>query len=200
MIRVGTTPMKLLTSLTFFALTLVTAAPMSAQGRTLTQIVAASGGQFDENRRDYDILLRAVQAVPGIADALNDCEDSLTLFAPNDLAFVRLAADFGYQGRDEEGAFNAILAALTRIGNGNPIPVLRTVLLYHVAPRDLNPFQVLFAREIETLQGGVIRPFLFVLRDNDPDLRDPLLTWPIDVRACNGRLHSIDRVLIPVNL
>jgi uncharacterized surface protein with fasciclin (FAS1) repeats len=192
--------MKLFTLLTFLALTLVAATPVEAQGRTLTQIVAASGGQFDGNRLDHDILLRAVQAVPGIAEALNDCEDSLTLFAPNDLAFVRLARDFGYQGWDEEGSFNAILAALTRIGNGNPIPVLRTVLLYHVAPRELNPFQVIFAREITTLQGGVIRPFFLILRDNDPDLRDPLLTWPIDVRACNGRLHAIDRVLIPVNL
>ncbi len=192
--------MKLLTSLSLLSLAFGLSSPVAAQTRTLTEIVAASGGQFDRNSRDYDMLLRAVQAVPGIADALNNCEDSLTLFAPNDLAFTRLANDLGYAGSDEEGAFNAIVAALTRIGNGDPIPVLRTVLLYHVAPRDLNPFEVLFAREIPTLQGGVIRPFFFVLRDNDPDLRDPFLTWPINVRACNGRLHSIDRVLLPVNL
>lgn len=187
-------------SLSLVALGLLFPATATAQRLTLTQIVAASGGQFDNDSRDYDMLLNAVQAVPGIADALNNCEDSLTLFAPNDLAFVRLARDLGYAGTDEEGAFGAIVAALTRIGNGDPIPVLRTVLLYHVAPSDLNPLQVLFAREIPTLQGGVIRPFFFVLRDNDPDFRDPFLTWPINVRACNGRLHSIDRVLIPVNL
>ena len=192
--------MKLLTSLSLLTLTFGLGVPAAGQSRTLTQIVAASGGGFDSNSRDYDILLRAVQAVPGIADALNNCEDSLTLFAPNDLAFTRLARDLGYAGNDEEGSFNAIVAALTRIGNGDPIPVLRTVLLYHVAPRALNPFQVLFAREIPTLQGGVIRPFYFVLRDNDPDLRDPFLTWPIGVRACNGHLHSIDRVLLPVDL
>ena len=192
--------MKLIPSLSLLALAFGLGTPATAQSRTLTQIVAASGGQFDRNLRDYDMLLRAVQTVPGIAEALNNCDDSLTLFAPNDLAFIRLARDFGYEGFDEEGAFNAIVAALTRIGNGDPIPVLRTVLLYHVAPRDLNPFQVIFAREIATLQGGVIRPFFLTLRDNDPDLRDPFLTWPINVRACNGRLHSIDRVLIPVNL
>lgn len=192
--------MKLFAPLSLLTLTFALSIPVSAQSRTLTEIVAASGGEFDRNGRDYDILLRAVQAVPGIAAALNNCEDSLTLFAPNDLAFVRLARDLGYDGNDEEGSFNAIVAALTRIGNGDPIPVLRTVLLYHVAPRDLSPFQVLFAREIVTLQGGVIRPFFFVLRDNDPDFRDPFLTWPINVRACNGRLHSIDRVLLPVNL
>ncbi|MEZ5963031.1 MAG: fasciclin domain-containing protein [Planctomycetota bacterium] len=191
--------MKLFT-LSLGALSLALATPAGAQRQTLTQIVAASGGQFDRDWRDYDMLLNAVQAVPGIAEALNNCGDSLTLFAPNDLAFIRLARDLGYRGWDEEGAFNAIVAALTRIGNGDPIPVLRTVLLYHVAPRDLNPLQVLFAREIPTLQGGSIRPFLFILRDNDPDLRDPWLTWPINVLACNGRLHSIDRVLIPVNL
>lgn len=181
-------------------LVLALAAPADAQSRSLTQIVAASGGQFDSNPRDYDMLLRAVQAVPGIAEALGSCEDSLTLFAPNDLGFIRLARDLGYAGWDEAGAFAAIVDALTRIGRGDPIPVLRTVLLYHVAPRELGPLQVLFAREIVTLQGGTIRPFLFTLRDNDPDLADPRLTWPIDVRACNGRLHAIDRVLIPLNL
>lgn len=176
------------------------AATGTAQAPTLKAIVAASGGAFDNNSRDYDMLLNAVLAVPGIAEALDNCGDELTLFAPNDAGFIRLAQDLGYQGRDEEGAFNAIVVALTRIGNGDPIPVLRTVLLYHVAPRELGPLQVLFSRQIETLQGGVIRPFFFILRDNDPDLRDPLLTWPIDVRACNGRLHSINRVLIPVDL
>jgi uncharacterized surface protein with fasciclin (FAS1) repeats len=146
------------------------------------------------------MLLRAVQTVPGIAEALDNCEDNLTLLAPNDLAFIRLDRDFGYAGYDEEGAFAAIVDALSRIGDGNPIPVLRNVLLYHVAPRELTPLQVLLSRQIATLQGGRIRPFFFVLRDQEPDLADPFLTWPIDVRACNGRLHTIDRVLIPTDL
>lgn len=192
--------MKILSTVSFLSLALSLATPAAAQPQTLTQLVAASGGQFDDDRRDHDILLNAVLAVPGIADALNRCEDSLTLFAPNDLAFVRLARDLGFRGHDEAGAYAAIVDALRVIGNGDPIPVLRTVLLYHVAPRELGPLQVLFAREIVTLQGGSIRPLLFILRDNDPDFRNPLLTWPIDVRACNGRLHAIDRVLLPVDL
>lgn len=193
--------MMFLPSLLVTLFTAVGSPSLSDHGeRTLTAIVAASGGEFDDNGRDYDMLLQAVLAVPGIAEALDNCDDSLTLFAPNDRAFIRLAQDLGYKGNDEAGAFGAIVAALTQLGNGDFVPVLRAVLTYHVAPRELGPLQVLFSRRIETLQGGDIRPFFFILRDNDPDLRDPRLTFPIDVRACNGRLHSIDRVLIPSDI
>jgi len=168
-------------------------------GSTLTEIVAASGGEFDRNPFDYDLLLNAVIAAD-LADALNDESIDVTLFAPNDWGFIRLARDLGYGGWKEDEAFAFIVDALTTLGGGNPIPLLTDILLYHVATESLSPLQVIFAGEIETLQGGVIRPQFLRLRDNEPDLRDPYVFLPLNVKASNGRLHTITRVLIPIDI
>lgn len=191
------------------ALALSAAAPSVASDRnetlnsgkaTLAQLVAASGGDFDNRWFDYDLLLNAVQAA-GLVDALNDPTVDWTLFAPNDLAFIRLARDLGYDGIDEAGSFNYIVDALTQLGGGDPIPVLTDVLLYHVAPTSLSPVEVIFSSSIDTLlDGATIRPLLLTLRDNEPDLADPQLRFPINKKASNGVLHTINRVLIPVDL
>ena len=57
---------------------------------TFTDIVAASGA-FDTNGADFDLLLKAVQTT-GLAGALADPTADLTVFAPNDAAFLKLAA------------------------------------------------------------------------------------------------------------
>jgi uncharacterized surface protein with fasciclin (FAS1) repeats len=175
----------------------------TARADTIADIVVGSGGEFDNNRFDYDILLNAVIAAD-LVDPLADPDADLTLFAPNDFAFVRLARDFGYEGWDEAGAWDAIVAALTDLGNGDPIPVLTDVLLYHVAPESITAFDFflysIFGIPIETLQGGTFQPFFFRLIDNEPDLRDARLFFPLNVRADNGYVHTITRLLIPVDL
>lgn len=176
-----------------------TAVPASAQLPTITDIVSASGGEFDRNPFDYDVLLNAVIAAD-LADALADESVDLTVFAPNDRAFFRLARDLGYRGRTEQGTWEFLVDKLTDLGGGDPIPVLTDVLLYHVAPVALSPLQVVFSPTIPTLQGATIRPFLFQLRDNDPELRNPFLFFPLDVRASNGVIHTITRVLLPIDL
>ena len=57
---------------------------------TFTDIVAASGA-FDTNGADFDLLLKAVQTT-GLAGALANPTADLTVFAPNDAAFLKLAA------------------------------------------------------------------------------------------------------------
>ena len=167
---------------------------------TLAGLVAKSGGDFDQRLFDYDILLNAVQAA-GLVDALDDPTIDVTLFAPNDLAFIRLARDLGYSGYDESGTWTFLVDALTQLGGGDPIPVLTDILLYHVAPTSLSPLQVIFAGSIPTLlPGATIEPFFLTLRDNEPDLADPVLRFPLNVKATNGVLHTINRVLIPVDL
>ena len=186
------------------AICLVAVPSASADGGTITDIVAKSGGEFDNKKRDYDILLNAVVAAD-LADALADPDAELTVFAPNDGAFYRLARDLGYKGGyDETAVFDFIVAALTDLGGGDPIPVLTDILLYHVVAGDVRPidliFSTIFASPIETLLGETFQPFFFWLIDNEPDLRNPNVTFPLNIMATNGRIHTINRVLIPVDL
>jgi len=122
-------------------------------GQTITQIVAASGGEFDRNSRDYDILLNAVLTA-NLGDALADPAANLTVLAPNDAAFIALARDLGYEGADEAGAFDAIVSALTTLGEGDPIPVLTNILLYHVMPGANDIRSLITSGSLETLLEG----------------------------------------------
>ena len=176
----------------------------TADGGTITDIVLKSGGEFDNNKRDFDILLNAVVAAD-LADALANPDAELTVFAPSDVAFYRLARDLGYEGRyDETAVWEFIVGALTDLGGGDPIPVLTDILLYHVVDADVRPidliFSTFFQSPIETLLGASFQPFFLRLIDNEPDLRDPRVAFPFNIRASNGRIHSISRVLIPVDL
>lgn len=178
----------------------------AAQAQTITEIVAASGDGFDTNGSDYDILLEAV-VTANLAGALGDPDASLTVFAPNDRAFIRLAKSLGFDGanNDEQGAWDFLVVALAGLGDGvDPVPVLTEVLLYHVAPGEIGPIQIIilsfFNQTIPTLQGNTIRPRFFRLKDADPDLPDPRLRFPLNIIADNGRIHTINRVLLPIDI
>lgn len=167
--------------------------------KSITEIVAKSGGEFDRNRYDYDILLNAV-ITADLAETLATPGLNVTVWAPNDAAFIRTARDLGFTGWSEQGAWEFLVGALTGLGNGDPIPVLTAILTYHVTPEARGVLSVLKTKEFPTLQGGTIVRKGFTLVDADPDLKDPRLTWPLQVRATNGIIHTIDRVLIPINI
>jgi uncharacterized surface protein with fasciclin (FAS1) repeats len=173
--------------------------PKPAPTATITDIVLRSGGEFDRNRADYDILLNAV-VTAGLAETLATPGLNVTVWAPNDRAFIRTARDLGFTGWSEKGAWEFLVAALTDLGDGDPIPVLTAILTYHVTPDARGVFSVLTTKTFPTLQGGTITRHGFTLQDADPDLKDPRLTLPLQLRASNGIIHTIDRVLIPINI
>ena len=168
---------------------------------TITDIVVASGGEFDHDREDFDILLNAVLTAE-LEGVLADREADFTVFAPNDRAFIRLARDFGFQGRGESAAFGAIVNALTELGDGDPIPVLRNVLLYHVLPESKSLHEVRDGGVIQTaLDGATLVPGRNRLLDDEPDFRNPgFVKAATDIPAANGVVHVINRVLIPLDI
>jgi uncharacterized surface protein with fasciclin (FAS1) repeats len=155
-------------------------------------VKASSTGGPDRNPYDYDLLIAAVTAT-GLAPTLDDESQRFTVFAPNDRAFKRLVADLtGSYPASEQAALDAILATFTA-------DQVRNVLLYHVvAGKKLGPLQVLFTGRLTMANGGAVKPRGIRLVDETPSLRDPrLVLWAIDIRATNGVIHTIDRVLVP---
>lgn len=180
------------------------AAELAQQRPTITDIIERSGGQFDQNRNDYDILLTALRAT-GLTGALDGPTSRLTLLAPNDAAFLATAHDLGFRGTSESAAWQFLVTTLTTLGGGDPIPTLTNILLYHVAP-ELLTTRSIFGREARNetiptlLKGAVITPRNGRLADNDPDFVNPELIAPRDVLASNGFIQTINRVLLPINI
>lgn len=159
-------------------------------GPTIVDIaVDASGGvgAFDTNGADYDILVGAVVAL-GLDGALADPTADLTVFAPNDEAFMRLVTDLtGERPASEEEAL-AIVAG---------VPGVTEIVLYHVVPGAADFKTAVKAKSLTTLLGGTIGVQGVNLRDGSP-LKDPkIIVKASNIQASNGIIHTIDRVLLP---
>ena len=162
-------------------------------------IVEIAGGSDD-----FNILVQALTTA-NLVDTIQNSND-ITVFAPTDAAFTTLAVDLGFTGdqTDETAVFNFIAGALAGLDpNGDPIPLLTTILTYHVSGSVLDSTAVTNAATIPTLAGeGVeITPNVPVLEDLEPDIINPSLVLDaIDIAADNGILHTIDRVLLPLDI
>ncbi len=157
-------------------------------------VLDVSGAEgFDDNSRDYDLLREALIAA-NLAGAVATTDD-ITVFAPTDHAFIKLAEDLGFPGGTEEEAFNFIATNV-------PGELLTEILLYHVAPDARSVFRLRFAGDIPTLAGDdkTVDVFFNRVRDQDPDDRDARIRRPRNLRADNGIIHTVDRVLRPSNI
>jgi uncharacterized surface protein with fasciclin (FAS1) repeats len=183
---------------------------------TIAEIVSQSGGQYDTNPQDFDILLNALKQT-GLADALADKKANLTVFAPTDAAFLKLSRFFGYNGNDEAAVLDTISKEFAKanqldVANGGSDPNtfnLRNVLLYHVSsgaktvdalqklPGDKSMSTLLNygdkpinANRISYINGNLI--------DAAPNLIAPKVQQNLkDIPASNGVIQGIDRVLFP---
>lgn len=158
----------------------------------------APGAGFDHNRFDYDILREALVAT-GLVEAVAAADD-ITVFAPRDSAFIRLARDLGYDGRDEAGVF-AFIAEATGFQSAEEPGLLADVLLYHVAPEGQSLRQLRRAGQITTLlEGATLDVRRYRVIDADTDDRDARFRWPSNVETGNGVVHTVNRVLRPIDL
>jgi uncharacterized surface protein with fasciclin (FAS1) repeats len=119
------------------------ASPQSASTANLSiaEIVAQSGGEYDDNNQDFDILLNALEE-NDLVDYLDRANANLTVFAPTDGAFLEFSRFFGYGGDDESAVLETInreIAALNALdvanGGSNPYSfTLIDILAYHLLP------------------------------------------------------------------
>jgi len=130
----------------------------------------------------------------GLETALGDPTASLTVFAPNDQAFLTLVTDLtGTAPASEAEALSTITTALTGAQITN-------VLLYHVTAGNLDKVDLNRAKSLEMANGGIVMPRGVNLRDEGA-LTDPrVVRSASDIQASNGVIHTINRVLIPGNL
>lgn len=181
-----------LASLAAAALVAGTVSPAVADshGPTIVDIaVSASGGinAFDNNGADYDILVGAVVEL-GLVGALDAADADLTVFAPNDEAFMRLVTDL--TGERPASELDALLAVAGQ-------PNVLEIVLYHVVPGAADFTTAVKAKSLTTLLGGTIGVQGVNLRDGGA-LKDPkIIVRASNIVASNGIIHTIDRVLLP---
>ncbi len=134
-----------------------------------------------EGNENFSILKAAIETA-GLESALLNPDAELTVFAPTNAAFADLLAELG-------------ITAADLLGN----PDLSTILLYHVLSGEVFSTDLSDGLSVNMLAGGSITFDL----SGAPAIIDgagrtvPLNTRFLDIRATNGVVHVIDRVLLP---
>jgi uncharacterized surface protein with fasciclin (FAS1) repeats len=124
----------------------------------------------------FDTLVSLVKQA-GLAKTLSGGDD-FTVFAPTDAAFDKVPAK--------------TLKAL-----GNDKAALKQVLTYHVVAGKVPAKKVVKLSSAETVEGSKVR---IKVRDGSVYLNGKTKVVKTDVRASNGIIHVINKVLIPKDL
>ncbi len=187
-----------LTAGAVFGATLTPAGAQDEPGIVDTVIAVSGAEGVDDNPRDYDILREALVAT-GLVDAVAAADD-ITVFAPMDVAFVRLAQDLGYEGDDEAGTL-AFLIEATGFESAENAGLLDDVLLYHVAPGARSLSELRSAGDIPTLLDGATVDVRFkTVIDGDRDDQNARVLQPRNLEVANGTIQTVNRVLRPIDI
>jgi uncharacterized surface protein with fasciclin (FAS1) repeats len=203
------------------------ATPAGAIGGPGTDTIAEalaerSGGvdNLDTNPFDYDLLIRSALA-SSLAGAVTNPSTTVTLFAPNDLAFRQLLTDLTGQSRWLSAPETQVRDRLVQIFTANP-GLLDTVLKYHVVsaaqfPVNTNGRPTIEAAEVLAVGDGLNVPTLagadfqvdvqntrlplVILQDKDRDDLDPVLAQTrLDIIAGTSTIHGVTQVLRPADV
>ena len=144
------------------------------KGPTILDVAKAVNAQTGE----FSILIAAINAAdPAVAKTLSG-NGQFTVFAPTDAAFISLLDELG-------------LTADQVLGNQ---ALVTQVLLYHVVRGNRDSADILASSRIRTLERGLLSQSGGVLTDANGRTASIVLT---DVKASNGVIHVIDRVVLP---
>lgn len=144
-------------------------------GKTIVDIAASNP--------DFTYLVAAVQFA-GLVDVLNG-NSQLTVFAPTNEAFEDLADKLG-------------LASVGDLLVPQNKELVTNVLLYHVSPGNKNSKNVVSSGRVNTL----LKQFIYSkVEDNTAKIGNDTNGYAniiaVDLRATNGTIHIIDKVLLP---
>lgn len=133
-----------------------------------------------QTRPNFSTLVAALDAT-GLDAAVNDPNASLTLFAPSNRAFDRTLNELGL-------TLNDLL---------NNLPLLESILLYHVVP-GVVPSSVVLTLDgsaATALNGDEID--INIRNNGRVMLNGNVRVNRVDAFAANGVIHRINRVLLP---
>lgn len=139
----------------------------TASGSTILDTLEANG--------NFNTLVKALEAT-GLDSTLAGAGD-LTIFAPTDVAFAALRAEFNLT--EEE-----LLA----------LPELAAVLRYHVLNMPVTSADITDGLTEPTIEGNTIR---FGVNGASTTVNGNANVIAADVEASNGVIHVIDKVIIP---
>ena len=120
----------------------------------------------------FSTLVTALEAADLVSTLSG--EGPFTVFAPTDDAFSQLP----------DGTVDALL---------NDIPTLRSILLYHVVPGSVTAEEVIALESANTASGETVR----IRVDENMVMINDAQVIITDIKASNGVIHVIDRVILP---
>ena len=150
------------------------AAQAAPKANSIVDVALAANAKTGE----FSILIAALQAAdPAVIQTLSG-KGQFTVFAPTDAAFVALLGELN-------------MTAGQLLGNK---ALVTKVLLYHVARGNRDSADVLASDRIRMLKGGFLLQDGGVLTDANGRTSNIIAT---DIKASNGVIHVIDRVVLP---
>jgi transforming growth factor-beta-induced protein len=156
-----------------------TPTPVTPQMSTIAEIAVANG--------NFTILVDALTRT-GLDVTVADANQTLTVFAPTDDAFMDLLSELGLSSLDE------VEAALGTDG-------LQNVLLYHVLGSVVTSTMVPTGY-VRTLATNATSDALSIYTSTTAGviINDRATVTTADVMASNGVIHIIDQVILPMSI